>query len=127
MRKRWISTRVYKEKQYLVFDYEDGRTVKYDFATKTAIGIKGKPVKDLRSQLSGMTIRGLIDCCDDEKYAKEFENLAELKSGDTAQFSFNASHSIVGNGKDSGDGATYVISGSLTAVMDTNGNWSLKK
>lgn len=23
--------KVYKEKQFLVFDYEDGRTVKYDF------------------------------------------------------------------------------------------------
>lgn len=64
------NTRVYKDKQYLVFDYEDGRTVKYDFATKTAIGIKGKPVNGLQSQLSGMTIKQLIDCCDDEKYAK---------------------------------------------------------
>ena len=35
--------RVYKDRQYLIFDYEDGRTVKYDFATKTAIGIKGNP------------------------------------------------------------------------------------
>ncbi len=43
--------RVYKEKQYLIFDYEDGRTVKYDFATKTAIGIKGKPVKGLKKSV----------------------------------------------------------------------------
>lgn len=28
--------RVYKDKQFLVFDFEDGRNVKYDFATKTA-------------------------------------------------------------------------------------------
>lgn len=62
--------RVYKDKQYLIFDYEDGRTVKYDFATKQAIGIKGKPVKDLRSQLSGFSLSELFDCCDDEKYAK---------------------------------------------------------
>lgn len=62
--------KVYKEKQYLIFDYEDGRTVKYDFATKTAIGIKGKPVKNLCSQLSGFNLNELIDCCDDEKYAK---------------------------------------------------------
>ena len=61
--------RVYKERQYLIFDYEDGRNVKYDFATKTAIGIKGKPVKGLQSQLSGMTMDDLIDCCDDDKYA----------------------------------------------------------
>lgn len=53
-----------------MFDYEDGRTVKYDFATKTSIGIKGKPVKDLKSQLSGMSMSQLIGCCDDEKYAK---------------------------------------------------------
>ena len=62
--------KVYKEKQFLIFDFEDGKNVKYDFATKTAIGIKGKPVKDLRSQLSGMSINQLIDCCTDEKYAK---------------------------------------------------------
>ncbi len=62
--------RVYKDKQYLVFDYEDGRTVKYDFATKTAIEIKGKPVKDLCSQLRGFTLDQLIECCDDKQYAK---------------------------------------------------------
>ena len=64
--------RVYKERQYLIFKFEDGtdREVKYDFATKTAIGIKGKPVKDLRTQLSGMTIDELIECCEDKKYAK---------------------------------------------------------
>lgn len=62
--------RVYKDKQYLIFDYEDGRTVKYDFATKTAIGIKGKPVKNLCSQLRGFTLDQLIECCDDKQYAK---------------------------------------------------------
>ena len=44
--------------------------MKYDFATKTAIGIKGKPVKNLCSQLSGFTLDELFDCCDDKKYAK---------------------------------------------------------
>lgn len=53
--------RVYKDKQFLVFDFEDGRNVKYDFATKTAIGIKGKPVKDLRSQLSGISMNQVIE------------------------------------------------------------------
>ena len=62
--------RVYKDKQFLVFDFEDGRNVKYDFATKTAIGIKGKPVKDLRSQLSGISMNQVIENCDDKKYAK---------------------------------------------------------
>lgn len=62
--------RVYKDKQFLVFDFEDGRNVKYDFATKTAIGIKGKPVKDLRSQLRGISMNQVIENCDDKKYAK---------------------------------------------------------
>ena len=61
--------RIYKEKQYLIFNYEDGRTVKYDFATKTAIGIKGKPVKDLRRQLRYYTLDELYECFDDKKYA----------------------------------------------------------
>ena len=64
-----IKTKVYKEKQYLIFDFEDGRTVKYDFSTKTAIGIKGKPVKNLCGQLSGMTMNKVIECCSDQKYA----------------------------------------------------------
>ena len=62
--------KIYKEKQFLIFDFEDGRNVKYDFATKTAIGIKGKPVKSLQSQLSGLTIDQLCEYCEDEKYAK---------------------------------------------------------
>lgn len=60
---------VRKDRQFLVFDFEDGNTVKYDFATKTCIGKKGTPVTNLKSQLRGMTISGLIDCCEDSKYA----------------------------------------------------------
>lgn len=62
--------KVYKDKQYLIFDFEDGRNVKYDFSTKTAIGIKGKPVKNLQGQLSGFTMNKLFDCCVDKQYAK---------------------------------------------------------
>ena len=62
--------KIYKDKQFLVFDFEDGKNVKYDFATKTAIGKKGKPVANLCSQLSGLTIDELIDCCEDVQYGK---------------------------------------------------------
>lgn len=62
--------KIYKDKQYLIFDFEDGRNVKYDFATKTSIGLKGKPVKNLQSQLRGLTIEELFDCCVDKQYAK---------------------------------------------------------
>lgn len=62
--------KIYKEKQFLVFDFEDGKTVKYDFATKTCIGKKGKPVNNLCSQLSGLTIDQLCDFCTDKQYGK---------------------------------------------------------
>ena len=62
--------KIYKEKQYLIFDFEDGKTVKYDFATKTCIGKKGKPVVNLCSQLSGLTINQLCECCVDKQYGK---------------------------------------------------------
>lgn len=61
---------VYKEKQFLIFDFEDGKTVKYDFATKTCIGKKGKPVSNLCSQLRGLTIDEICDCCIDKQYGK---------------------------------------------------------
>lgn len=62
--------KIYKEKQFLIFEFPDGKTVKYDFATKTCIGKKGKEVTSLCSQLSGITINDVIDNCVDEKYAR---------------------------------------------------------
>lgn len=62
--------KVYKEKQFLVFDFEDGATVKYDFAKHEAIGKKGKPVKNLKGQLRKLRIDDLIECCSDQKYAR---------------------------------------------------------
>ena len=62
--------KIYKEKSFLIFDFEDGTTVKYDFATKKCIGKRGKEVESLRSQLSGLSIDELCDCCTDKQYGK---------------------------------------------------------
>lgn len=62
--------KIYKEKQFLIFDFEDGSVVKYDFATKTCIGKKGKPVNNLCTQLRGLTIDELCNCCVDKQYGK---------------------------------------------------------
>lgn len=62
--------KVYKEKQYLIFDFENGKTVKYDFSKKQSIGISGNPVKDLKMQLHGITINEVIECCEDKQYGK---------------------------------------------------------
>ena len=72
--------KIYKDKQYLVFDFEDGRNVKYDFATKTAIGIKGNPVKDLNKQLQFLTLNELIDCCTDKAYGKFLQYIKKQES-----------------------------------------------
>ena len=60
--------RVYKDKQFLVFEIERG-VVKYDFSQKQAIGLKGMPVKDLKSQLRGITMRDIRENCEDQNYA----------------------------------------------------------
>ena len=62
--------KIYKDRQFLIFDFEDGKTVKYDFATKTCIGKKGEPVANLCSQLRGLTINELCDSCTDKQYGK---------------------------------------------------------
>lgn len=60
--------KVYKEKQFLVFDFEDGKTVKYDFATGETIGKLGKPVKGLQNQLRGISMNYIIESCEDKNY-----------------------------------------------------------
>lgn len=62
--------KIYKERQFLIFDFEDGNVVKYDFATKTCIGKRGKPVSNLCSQLRGLTIDELCNYCMDKQYGK---------------------------------------------------------
>ena len=73
--------KIYKEKQFLIFDFEDGQTVKYDFATKTCIGKRGKPVSNLCTQLRGLTIGELCNCCVDKQYGK-FLNFVKDHGGE---------------------------------------------
>lgn len=64
---------VYKDRQFLVFHSEGEPDVKYDFATHTAIGKRGKPVKSLSSQLAGVTFKDVIAACKDENYGRFLE------------------------------------------------------
>lgn len=61
---------VKKEKQFLVFYLDDGKTVKYDLATCQTIGKSGKTVKDLRGQLRGYSVYEVIQAIEDETYKK---------------------------------------------------------
>ena len=60
--------KVYKEKQFLVFDFENGKKVKYDFARKEAIGVSGRVVQNLKSQLRGYSLDSIIESCTDQNY-----------------------------------------------------------
>lgn len=62
--------KIYKDHQFLIFDFEDGRTAKYNLDTGETIGFKGKLVKNLNSQLFGMSFDYLLNCFEDKKYAK---------------------------------------------------------
>lgn len=62
--------KVYKERQYLIFDFENGKRVKYDLANKTGIGLNGKPVKGLQRQLKDIKIKDVIESCEDKNYSE---------------------------------------------------------
>jgi len=65
-----------KENQYLVFYFDDGKNVKYNLSTGETIGKLGKPVKDIRTQLSGYNLLQVINSFQDEKY-KNFLNFLD--------------------------------------------------
>ena len=62
--------KAYKEKQFIIFDLEDGKTVKYNLSTGECIGKLGKPVKGLQSQLRGNSIENLIASFEDKNYSE---------------------------------------------------------
>jgi len=61
---------VYKEHKFLIFEFPDKKTVKYDLATGEAIGKLGKPVKNLQTQLKGYNVYDVIDQFENEQYKK---------------------------------------------------------
>lgn len=71
--------KIYKENSFLIFDFEDGKTVKYDFATKKSYGFSGKEVNGLQNQLRDIGFSQIKQSCTDENYANflEFVKRAE--------------------------------------------------
>lgn len=71
------SLKVYKEGPLLVFErIPQGGVVRYDFATKTAYGLSGQPVKNVKRQLASYTIKDMIDGCEDDRYANYLRFIA---------------------------------------------------
>lgn len=65
--------KAYKEKQFLVFEFEDGKNVKYNLATHECIGKLGRPVKDVCTQLRGYNLLDVINSFQDIKYRNFLE------------------------------------------------------
>lgn len=61
--------KIYKENAMLVFDFENGKTVKYNLESHVTIGLKGKPVQSLNHQLRGLSMYNIIMSCVDKNYA----------------------------------------------------------
>lgn len=75
---------VHKEGPVLVFErIPQGGTISYNFATKTAYGLNGQPVKDIRNQLAGYSVQDMIDGCEDARYGNfiKFIRDAQASSG----------------------------------------------
>jgi hypothetical protein len=62
--------KVFKEKQFIVFEFEDGKTVKYNLSNGETIGKNNRVVKSLNTQLRGYTIQKMIDDIADENYRR---------------------------------------------------------
>lgn len=63
----------YKEKQFLVFEFDNKKTVKYDLSTSEFIGVSGKRVKSLNSHFANINIDTMINSFEDRNY-KRFLN-----------------------------------------------------
>lgn len=59
---------VRKEKQFLIFELDDGKTVKQDLSDGTTIGKSGKQVASLCSQLRGYSIAEIITSIENVSY-----------------------------------------------------------
>lgn len=58
----------YKEKELIIFDFENGKRASYNMNTGETIGKGGKPVQSLASALAGMDIDDILNSFTDEKY-----------------------------------------------------------
>ncbi len=71
-----------KEGKYLVFEFNNGKDVRFDLSNGTFIGKKGKPVSSLSSQLSGYSILEVINSFNDDKYIAFLKHIKKITGGE---------------------------------------------
>lgn len=60
--------KVYKDRQFIIFEFDNGKTVKYNLANGETIGKNNRVVKSLNTQLQGYTIQDIINFIEDDNY-----------------------------------------------------------
>ena len=60
----------YKEKELIIFDFEDGKKASYNLNTGETIGKTGRQVQSLCHALSGYDINDVLNSFTDEKYRR---------------------------------------------------------
>ncbi len=59
-----------KEKELIIFDFENGKTATYNMNTGETIGKMGKPVQSLCAALTGYDMNSIINSFENKKYAE---------------------------------------------------------
>lgn len=67
--------KIYRQDEHIIFDFEDGKTCKYNIYTQERIGKRGKAVKTLNGQLPQMYVYNAIDYCEDDDIKKILQYL----------------------------------------------------
>lgn len=67
--------KIYRQEEFIIYDFEDGKTCKYNIEKRQYIGKRNKPVKSLNRQLSGCYVFNSISCCIDDDCKKILQYL----------------------------------------------------
>lgn len=80
--------KVYKDRQFIVFEFEDGKTVKYNLSNGETIGKNNRVVKSLNTQLRGYTIQDIIAYITDDNYRNFMDYVNKEVNRSTAYNSY---------------------------------------
>ena len=83
--------RSYKDSKYLVFEFEDGKNVKFDLSNGEFIGKSGRHVKSLNSQFKGFSIDQVINSFEDENYKKFLNHVKRITMKETCSGGYSYS------------------------------------
>lgn len=88
----------YKEKELIIFDFENGKRATYNLNTGETIGKTGKPVNSLTSALAGMDIDDILSSFTDEKYGAFLRRVHDFQTPRTYRYSSSSKSRVTNMG-----------------------------